>query len=111
MFRRNFLFPSSGLQCVGSGTEFYIYSSHKVSGQGPQGKGIQQGARSDQQEQETLGRINLLLSFDTTRTEEKTKKYVGTQAYGQQCDLVSLLTKIKGIQREMERQTDNKVIS
>jgi hypothetical protein len=59
---------------MGSGTELVIYSSHKEGGQGHKGNGTQKKTRSDQQKQEILGRTNRLLSFDTTRTEEKTKK-------------------------------------
>jgi hypothetical protein len=45
--------------------------------------------------QEVPGIINRLLSFDTKRTTQKTKKLASnTQAHRQQCDAISLLAKI-----------------
>jgi hypothetical protein len=40
--------------------------------------------------QDALGRTNRLLSFDPTRTAEKTKKLWGRHKHGQQGDFVSL---------------------
>jgi hypothetical protein len=52
-----------------------------------------------------MGRRNSLFSFDTTRTQQKTKKKRdwGTQLHREEGDLIGLLTKIWGVNTDKEQ--------
>jgi hypothetical protein len=57
--------------------------------------------------QEVLGRTNSLPSFGITKTARRTKNLgEHTETYREQGDIISLLTKIRGIHRGIQRPGD-----